>query len=46
MEIHFNNVKAKSQSCNERIMTPQKAKATRYSAMDLKNLCILPENSA
>ena len=24
----------------------KKAKAARYSAMDLKNLCILPENSA
>ena len=26
-------------------MTTQKAKAARYSATDLKNLCILPENS-
>ena len=47
MEVHVYSVKAKSQADNiwvKDIMA--KAKAIRYSARDLKNLRIFPENSA
>ena len=47
LEVHINVVKAKSQAGNiwvKHIMTKQ-AKATRYWAGDLKNSCILLENS-
>ena len=49
MEVHIYSIKAKSQAGNIWVkyrMTIQKAKAERKSARDLKNLFILPENSA
>ena len=49
MEVHIYSIKAKSQAGNiwvKVIMTTLKAKAIRYSAKDLKNLCILLESSA
>ena len=43
------SVKAKSQAGHiwvKDIMTKKNTKVERYSARDLKNLCIFPENSA
>ena len=47
MDARVYSVKANSQAGNIRIyiMTTKKTKATRYSARDLENLCILLENS-
>ena len=49
MEVHIYSVKAKSQAgniCVKDIMTTRKDQSERKSAWDLKNLRILPENSA
>ena len=43
MEIHIYSVKGKNQGGND---NTKKTKATRHSARDLKNLYILPKNSA
>ena len=45
MEIHIYSVKAKSQAGHIHDQH-KKAKATRYSARNFKNFCILLENSA